>query len=675
MKLACVGESGQILDLETVLRDDPYLVRELLLDGLFHCQQTLPDSNDFLAAEQALRTTLLDFRSDQEKYVKNFLLQHKLEQRFEQDARGGLLRLSFQHGGPIATLAVFYSTLDANRNIPNRKTLDFLTRCSELSKLSLIKRVSLYPCSRSVVTWLNGVFDRLSSESHALACILGYLGTPRVSAFVFSQARMESKSWGPNGEVVSIHPPLVPFLCNESMFDIALSKLHFIGFTRLVGGDIEPDTGAFKQLEQRFREQMWQMESIRIISHIFPKDAASQSESLWGQREVLLPYLDRISSYLIDPQILSQLNPSCITQLIDTCVSASYMRDFAWKTRMLDLATLAHSMLGEDTTDSRYFRSKISLRKAWVTYLYEASSKWSASKIVIHVEDHRTSALSVAKSVLQARECISFNTPMLAFDHLSRTKATWQGSRSTLQKIQNEDVQLTRARILRFEGRFEESLHILQSLTLQNSRVTILLGAVLCELGRYDETIRILQRALAAQASPRIKTRLHITLAFAYFYRCMHIYLHTKVVELVTLQESLRLFSCIEPYDSQSLFDKINRLSGLIGIAACHHLNRDDQSALDAWKEALRMSRSFLPIGYTDLVIYYSMSDIYLSHPATPPSDIVDDPRLLVQRIDRQYHFVGFGTLWPDILGRWCKDRGQDPVIPMRGQPRGDKPI
>ncbi|KAI1633591.1 hypothetical protein F4809DRAFT_622791 [Biscogniauxia mediterranea] len=667
MKLVCIGDNGQVLDLETILQDDPHRVRNLLLDGLFQCQETLPDTIDFLATEQSLRDALLGLQSGQEKYVKNFLLLRKLEQRFEQDARGDLMRLSFRHGGAIAVLAVFYATLDAHRNLRNRKNLEFLAKCSEPSKTGLMKRASHYPCSESVVTWLNGVFDRLGPESHALACILEWLGTPRVPGSLFRHARVESKTWGSEGEVVSIGPPLVSFLLNESMFNIALSRLHFIGFTRLVGDDIDPDSGVFKQLQQRFRENMWLVESVRIICHIFPKDTAIEPESSRGKRETLLPYLDRISS-LVDPQSLSQLEPACIMQLIDTCLSASYVRDYAWKTRMLNLATLAQGMLRDETNDVRFLRAKLSLRKAWVAYLYEARSEWSGSKVVVRIEDPRTSALSAAKSVLQARECMSFNAPMLALDYLSRSSTAWQGSCSTLQKIQNEEVQLMRARIFRFDGRFEEALYTLQPLTMQNSRVTVLFGAVLCELGRHDEAIEMLQSNLLQQTSPRIQRQLQLALAFAYLYRYMHLYLHAKVTELITLQESRRLFHCVESPPCDSLFDKINQLSRLLGVAACYHLSRDDHAALHAWKEALQASRSFLPIGYTDLIIHYSMNDLYLSHPATPPSDLLDDPRSLAQRTDRQHHFVGFGTLWPDILGRWSKERDQDPLIPVRDE-------
>ncbi|RYP58992.1 hypothetical protein DL770_010306 [Monosporascus sp. CRB-9-2] len=225
-----------------------------------------------------------------------------------------------------------------------------------------------------------------------------------------------------------------------------------------------------------------------------------------------------------------------------------------------------------------------------------------------------------------------------------------------------------RARILRFEGRFKEAFEALYYLSLQKIRVFSLLGAVLCELGRYDEAIERLQSDQARETSPRAVYRLQLASASAYIFRCMHIFMETRQIEWQSLRTSRQIFQALDSSSPhpEMLFDKIDRLSILLGLAVGYHLNGEVDAALDAWAKALSMSKSFLTTGYTDMIISYSVSELELRRGAIAQADTSGNyARSLFGQAGRQHHFIGLGSLWPDLLGHWYQQHGRDPVIPL----------
>ena len=137
--------------------------------------------------EQTIRDTLRDFEAD--------------------DIQGGQIWRSARYVGN------FYATLDANRNLRNRDTLGFfVSKGSEKSRMDMIKRVSTFPCSHSVITWLHGIFTKLESHSQVLACILRRLGTNNVPQELFHLSRIASPTWGLDGETMGIAARGIPII-------------------------------------------------------------------------------------------------------------------------------------------------------------------------------------------------------------------------------------------------------------------------------------------------------------------------------------------------------------------------------------------------------------------------------------------------------------------------------
>ncbi|RYP11808.1 hypothetical protein DL765_007588 [Monosporascus sp. GIB2] len=165
---------------------------------------------------------------------------------------------------------------------------------------------------------------------------------------------------------------MVQVVRDESRFSTALSKLRQIKFARLTEDSVILDVSVAKLLEKRLEEPLWRTESVKIVSHVFPK-LAIKPESYWQQCEELLPSLKRVFSYLVHSQELSLLEPVCLVQLAETSSSASYFGDYACKSRALETGSLALRALEDNSPDKEYLAAMLLSRKAWLAYLYRPS--------------------------------------------------------------------------------------------------------------------------------------------------------------------------------------------------------------------------------------------------------------------------------------------------------------
>ncbi|KAI1641505.1 hypothetical protein F4809DRAFT_586974 [Biscogniauxia mediterranea] len=66
------------------------------------------------------------------------------------------------------------------------------------------------------------------------------------------------------------------------------------------------------------------------------------------------------------------------------------------------------------------------------------------------------------------------------------------------------------------------------------------------------------------------------------------------------------------------------------------------------------------------MIISYSTSELEARRGATAQSDILRGyAGTLFARTGRQHHFLGLGSLWPDIVGGWLTGLGKEPAIPI----------
>lgn len=272
MRLVCVRDDGDTMDVESALQQEPYITRGLLASALFHVnREMLPDTLNFLNAERALRDALESFSGDQEKYVRSYVLARTLDQRMADTPRASVIRFAFAHGGPIAVLGVFYATLNVHRSQRSREVLEYVFTAPEASKLELLARVPTFTCSPHVTGWLGRVFEKLDVDSQGLLCLLRCLGNIDIPQCVFERSRKPSLTWGADGEPSSSPPRLAAIITHEDRLASALQQLDFVGFVRSSDKTVTIDPLVSELLQARLESALWKAESIKVLCHVFPK--------------------------------------------------------------------------------------------------------------------------------------------------------------------------------------------------------------------------------------------------------------------------------------------------------------------------------------------------------------------------------------------------------------------
>ncbi|KAI1207664.1 uncharacterized protein F4807DRAFT_173722 [Annulohypoxylon truncatum] len=664
MRLACVDGDGEIVDFENALQQQPYTIRGLLADALAHCYRILPDSLEFLRAEGEVREALRTFQGDQDRYARGYVLSRTLDSRAQQTPRADLILLALHRGGPLALVGMFYATIDAHRKPSHRDTLDYLlNRATDESKLQLIMRSSTFPCNPSISSWLVRIFERLRPNAQNLACILRCLGTSNVPQALFRRLWMSSLSWGANGEPVESKAHMIKSVSDERKFTDALRDLEYVGFIRISPTTIDLDMRISEFLRLEFEDPRWIAEAVRILAHAFPKHRPLEPTSYIEMCKILQPPLETVFSYLKHVPLGSlAVERQCLEQFIEVCLSASYFRDKPWKLKAISIVMEASSVLKHSFSENSFLTAAIDVRKSSLSLIYQERSQ-KVSRIVIPTVDHRSRALSADVAILNARECVSLSTLASALEYLAGFDPSWQGCVSTLGAIQGREVILMRARILRFTGRFQEAYALIETMP-PDDRTLPIIGALLCELGRCDETIRLLSTQVTGRGGI---VRVRIALAHAYLLKCMQCHVQDQPLDWRSLQVTRTMFQeLLSGFKAASYFSRMDHLSILIGIATIHHMDGQLDYALEGWQKALAASQQYLSPGYTDMIIYYSMSELESRRAASARSDMLENQaRDLFARTGRQYHFVGLGSMWPEIIGKSLVARGRRPVIPL----------
>lgn len=270
MRLLCELEDGTLLDMDAAIRQQPYDTRSLLADAFFSCCGALPDSMEFLKAEQALREALADFAGDQDKYIRNYVLTRALDHRTQITPRASLISSSFQIGGPIALIGVFYATLDAHRNQKNRSNLDCLcNKVSESSKHHLFKKANGFLVNPSLKGWFNRIIDRLDLDCLSVACLLYCLGLGIIPRSFFTQCRGASRLWGPDGEIHEAPPRIASLVEDQLSFETSLRELEMIGLVKVSVDIIRVNERLISLLEDRPQVPAWRVEALRAVCQAY----------------------------------------------------------------------------------------------------------------------------------------------------------------------------------------------------------------------------------------------------------------------------------------------------------------------------------------------------------------------------------------------------------------------
>ncbi|KAI0550144.1 hypothetical protein F4679DRAFT_221777 [Xylaria curta] len=660
MRLVFVVNDQKIIELESVLETDPSSVRSLLSAALFECVRTrYPDTIDYLLAERSIRDALHVFSGEQERRVTAYLLARTLDPRLN-PARLPMIHQSFTAGGPVALAGVFYSTIDSHRNVQNRETLNYLAHVDESVRLELFHRAGSFPCNPSVGPWLTRLLDRLDLNSRDLAGLLLCLGQDMLPVALFDCARLPSRTWGEDGEVVDTPSGVALLIRNEQRFANALQDLVKVGFAFMKGQDIyvrdsfRAHLGSWGQSPQRKEE------AVRLVSHSFPKHKTHHASEYTSLCRGLLPAFRHVVTYL--PGITT--SQSTMYQVTEACLSASRFFDEAWKREVIGVAQHAAAHSGSQVLSARVMLRRLAIERM------HGDCQESPSHVPFPQGDQQSQAFLVEAICFKAQQYIDLGLLASAHGELSRSSATASASPTLFERVQQDEIMYMRAKTYRFEGQFAAARALLVDLVRKQShlteKATIHLSAVDCELGHIEEAMTTLKTHLEqvhlhpTECHDKVRSRLELAFANA---QLMQVLVQVRDRRLSwfshpALRDTyLRCLASL-PARAPGISTVLSQISIAAALAILAQLRGDFDTALAEWNQTLSLARGRGLLGnYIDLVVAYSTLDLLLRRGGVEVADLEDKVRTLAARTGRQYHFLGLGTTWPDILGGWQEDR------------------
>ncbi|KAK8035692.1 hypothetical protein PG991_001765 [Apiospora marii] len=233
---------------------------------------------DYVRAEQAIRTALSDFRADQDRWVKTYILTRVLESRVQKSSRADLVHLAFHLGGPIVLAGIYHATNDSHRNVRNRETLEFLLQAPQGTLQELFGRANRFPCNTSMGGWLRRIMAKLPLDAKDLACLIVALGVADIPQCLFTRAREPTSTWGSNGEVSPVATSVTLMVRNEERFGEALRALESVRLITVTDQSIEVNSRFKELLGDWGQDAKWKSEAVRLVCHAFPKSAIIELE-------------------------------------------------------------------------------------------------------------------------------------------------------------------------------------------------------------------------------------------------------------------------------------------------------------------------------------------------------------------------------------------------------------
>ncbi|KAI1128100.1 hypothetical protein F5Y10DRAFT_180376 [Nemania abortiva] len=665
MRLACVANDQKILELDTVLKTNPSAVRSLLSAALFECVRTrYPDTIDHLLAERSIRDALHAFPGRQERQVTAYVLTRALDPRVN-PARVRMIQQAFLAGGPVALAGVFFATIDSHRNVQNRETLDYLARMDEPARLELFLRAGRFPCGPGIGVWLARLLDKLDLDSKDLAGLLLCLGQDILPTALFEHARLPSRTWGEDGEVVDT-PSNVPLLIrNERRFAHALQTLIQVGLASTEGKVIYVRDSFRAQLGDWGQSLHQREQAVRLVSHSFPKHKTHHGDEYISLCHGLLPAFRHIIAYL--PSIMA--SRSSMYQVTEACLSASRFLDEAWKRKVVGIGQYA-----ADRSGSTVLSARAALRRLAIERMY-GECKGSPNDVPFPQTSQQPSLFFVEAICLRAQQYVDLGLLASAHGELSRCSVTASTTPALLGRVQQQEITYMRAKVYRFEGQFAAARDLLVNLVGQQShlagKATFHLSAVECELGHVEQAMATLEARLEQvhlrpeECRDRARSRLELALANA---QLMQVLFQVRDRRLSwyshpALRDSYIRCLASPPARANGISTVLSQISIAAALAILAHLRGDFDTALAEWNRTLELARGRGVLGqYIELLVAYSTLDLRLRRGGVDVADLgdlEDKVRTLSAQTGRQYHFVGLGTTWPDILGGWREDRGR----------------
>jgi hypothetical protein len=236
------------------------------------------------------------------------------------------------------------------------------------------------------------------------------------------------------------------------------------------------------------------------------------------------------------------------------------------------------------------------------------------------------------------------------------------------------------AKALRFRGEFQKAVALYGSLLAQyprsncqpNHRLLVSYSEALCEVGASARAFEVL-RVESALCPATAGIRLEMAVAHTYLMRALWNYHASDRLlfadETFLIEAQHRYLHYKRRFEREGIVvcttDKYNYFAVCAGLAMIQHVSAADveekkKIALEAWKYAQKAAQDiWQEPGYSEMITLYSQSELAYSLGYSNAGNLAKIARQINFQTGRQFHFVGHGTIWLDILDRQAQQSGR----------------
>ncbi|PSR84379.1 hypothetical protein BD289DRAFT_262583 [Coniella lustricola] len=374
----------------------------------------------------------------------------------------------------------------------------------------------------------------------------------------------------------------------------------------------------------------------------------------------MIPLLVTVLSYLDDVELGAELRIA----LADVCLSASYFGLLKWKDHMLKIA----QDLGEAEPK---FARKHHIR---LSEIYRIKSGATLPPMVGLESREIGERIHCGNVVLlRLKFLVDQNISVSQVEAVAQLFQP-SGTLSNQERRLVMNIQAIVARAYLHQGDFEEAAKrysaLMQEHISAESQITIdhsiltNYAEALCELGRFSQAIKHIQTEIEYRTS-FTGTRLHLTLANAWLMQCLRRYWDSGVVDQTSLREAEEKYQkYLESWNQRfdrhaSRFMKYNKYLALAGMAVSKHISTFNQLAdttipdvMRAWEITRIAALDCSPQPRSAVMVaHYSQSVLaYCFGYEKEAKQFYQSAKTLFENTNKQYHFIGQGTVWLDIL-------------------------
>lgn len=360
--------------------------------------------------------------------------------------------------------------------------------------------------------------------------------------------------------------------------------------------------------------------------------------------------------------------------LASTCLSASNFVGATWKKAIISIAELVSPRSGSPVLLARYQLRVHQLSRLYFTSLNPGCRQrfdqlWEVST--------RDSPYYGLLALFKAQEAIdrmaktsTIESILQAMGPLTVTSHHGYPQRTLQSLLRLEGLTLV-ARCLRFEGRFDEAADRIKSImsaahciAYSTKRLTAELCAVECERRNVDKSIRLIRSEYLNLAPAQVENgdgrRLRLALANSHLMKGLLTWYGEDKANTEDLTTAAELFSSLGSGCPVSLVGKYMKYVALSGRGMATLFLEDYGTAITTLNHALEAAQVCWPDpGHAEMIVLYALSEACHQTNAPNAIDFGLRSRRIFQKVGRQHHWVGQGTIWLDVLDRMAENAGR----------------